>query len=147
MRALLLAAGIVAPLAHGARALADTPSIPCRSDPVLVVNGAAVDVMSTLWVDQSAVREVDYRVTVPSGSLLGGTTLTVGLGFPEVVTYVFSPDQPWGSVRIAASVRTQDGVAAFPLSIQVSSLLAGSATASGTSDTTATVALQHLLML
>src|SRR5581483_6156145 len=115
-RTLLLAAALVAPLVQGARALADDlPAIPCRSDPVLVVNGAIVDLASALWADPSAIREVDYQVTIPSGTLLGSIRLTVGLSFPEVVTYVVSPNQPWGSVRIAASVRLQDGAATFPL--------------------------------
>ena len=28
----------------------------CRSDPVVVVNGATVDIVDTLWTDASAVR-------------------------------------------------------------------------------------------
>lgn len=141
--ALLLGAAIIAPLAHDTPALA----IVCRSDPILVVNGALVDVVSTLSTDPSAVSELDYQVTVPSGALIGQTTLTVGLGFPERVSYVFSPSQPWGSVQVAASVVTQSGVAPFPLNVQVSSLLAGSNTASGSSDATTTVTLDHILML
>lgn len=145
--ALLLSAGIIVPLAHQTPAHADGSTILCRSDPVLVVNGAVIDVASTLWSDPSAVQEIDYQVTVPSGSLIGGVTLTVGLGFPEKVSYVFSPTQPWGSVQVAASVVTQNGVAPFPVSVQVSSLLAGTNTASGTSDATTTISLNHLLML
>ena len=74
-------------------------------------------------------------------------TLTLGIGFPERITYVFSPDQPRDSVQVAASVVTADGVSPFPLSVTVSSLLAGSTTASGTSDVTTTVSLDHILML
>jgi hypothetical protein len=140
---LLLAAGIIAPLAQATPALA----VLCRSDPVLVVNGAVVNVVSTLQTDPSTVRELDYQITVPSGALLGQITLTVGLGFPENVTYVFSPDLPWGSVQVSASVITADGVDPFPVSVKVSSLLAGSNTAGGTSDATTTVTLDHVLML
>jgi hypothetical protein len=111
------------------------------------VNGAVVNVVSTLGTDPSAVREVDYQVTVPSGSLINETTLTVGLGIPEKVTYIFSPSQPWGSVHVATSVIAQDGVAPFPVSVQVSSLLAGTDEAHGVSDATTSVDLAHLLML
>lgn len=141
--ALLLGAAIMAPLAHDTPALA----IVCRSDPIMVVNGAVIDVVSTLTTDPKAVSEIDYQVTVPSGSLIGQTTLTLGLGFPEHVTYIFSPSQPWGSVQVATSVVTPNGVAPFPLSVQVSSLLAGNSSASGSSDTTTTVTLDHILML
>lgn len=149
---LILAGGIVAPLAHQTPASADTSptpdqAIPCRSDPIIVVNGAIIDVTSSLAADASAIREVDYQVTIPSGSLIGKTTLTLGLGIPENVTYVFSPSQPWGSVQVAASVVPQDGVAPFPVSVQISSLLAGSNLVSGLSGTTVSVALNHLLML
>lgn len=140
--ALLLTAAIIAPVAGTTHA-----GVICRSDPVLVVNGSVVDVVSSLQTDASAVRELDYQITIPSGSLVGKLTLTVGLGFPEKVTYVFSPALSWGSIRVAASVVTQDGAASFPVSVQVSSLLAGSSTASGTSAATMTVALDHLLML
>ena len=141
--ALLLGAAIIAPLAHDTPALA----IVCRSDPIMVVNGAAIDVVSTLSTDPSTVSEIDYQVTVPSGALIGQATLTLGLGFPEHVTYVFSLSQPWGSVQVAASVVTQDGVTPFPLSVKLSSLLAGSNTVSGSSDATTTVTLDHILML
>ena len=141
--ALLLAGGLLAPLAHETPALA----ILCRSDPILVVNGAIIDVTSTLWTTPDNINEIDYQVTVPSGALLGGVTLTLGLGFPENITYVFSPTQPKGSVQVAASVILPDGTSSFPLAVQVKSLLAGSATASGTSDTTTTVSLDHILML
>lgn len=150
--AVLLAGSLIAPLAQQTSARADTSptpdqAIPCRSDPVIVVNGAIIDVVSSLAADPGAVREVDYQVTIPSGSLLGKTTLTVGLGILENVTYVFSPSQPWGSVQVAESVVPQDGVAPFPVSVKVSSLLAGSDQTSGTSGTTMTVGLDHLLML
>lgn len=140
---LLLAGGLIAPLVHQTPAFA----IICRSDPVMVVNGAVIDVVSTLETDPSSVREIDYQVTLPSGALLGGTTLTVGLGFPEHITYVFSPAQPWGSVQVAATVIAADGAAPFPLTLQVSSLVAGSNATSGTSDSTAIVSLDHILML
>jgi len=104
--ALLVGAGIVLPLMRHTPASAD---ILCKSDPVIVVNGAVVDVVSTLAADPSAVRAVDYQVTVPSGSLIGETRLTVGFGVPENVSYVFSPDQPWGTIRVAAAAIPQDG--------------------------------------
>ena len=72
----------------------------------------------------SAVRELDYTITVPAGSLLAGTTLTVGLGFPERVAYIHSLTQPWGTLRIAATVQTQPGVAPFTTTMQATSLLA-----------------------
>lgn len=142
--AVLLGGAIIAPFAHQTTARA---SIPCRSDPIIVVNGALVSVVSTLEADSSAVREVDYQVTVPSAALIDKLTLTVGLGFPENVTYIFSPSQPWGSIQVTAAVVTQDGVAPFPVSVRVSSLLAGANTTSGASDSTLTVALDHVLML
>ena len=52
-----------------------------------------------------------------------------------------------GSVRVTAAVITQDGVAPFPVSVQVSALLAGANTASGTSAAPLSVNLAHLLML
>src|SRR5579864_4228633 len=79
--ALLLSGSILVPLARATPAHA---SIPCRSDPIVVVDGAVVDVVSTLEADDSAVRELDYQITVPSGALIGKLTLTVGLGFPEL---------------------------------------------------------------
>jgi hypothetical protein len=136
--------GIVLPLAHQSIARAD---LLCKSDPVIVVNGAIVDVTSTLSTDASAVREIDYQVTVPSSSLIGKTTLTLGLGVPENVSYVFSPDQPRGTIQVAATAIPQDGAASFPVSVKLSSLLAGSSMASGNSGDTITVALDHLLML
>ena len=142
--ALLVSAGIVLPLARQTPASA---GILCQSDPVIVVNGAVVDVASTLSADSSSVREIDYQVTAPKGSLIGKTTLTVGLGVPENVSYVFSPDQPWGTVQVAATAIPQDGTASFSVSVKVSSLLAGSSTASGNSGNTITVELDHLLML
>ena len=141
--AMLLAGGIVGPLAHETPAMA----VICRSDPIMVVNGAIVDVVTTLWTTPSAVREIDYQVTVPSGALIGKLTLTAGLGFPERVSYIFSPTQPWGSIQVATSAITAGGVSPFAVSVQVSSLLAGSNTASGTSSVTTTVSLNHLLML
>jgi hypothetical protein len=143
--ALLLGSLVLSPLVSQTAALA--ASVPCRSDPIIVVDGAALDVVSTLTTDPSAVRELDYQVTVPTGALIGKLTLTAGLGFPEKVTYVFSAAQPWGSIRVDASVITQDGVAPFPAGVQASALLAGSATAGGTSATTLSVTLDHLLML
>lgn len=120
----------------------------CRSDPVLVVNAAIVDVVSTLQTTPSAVRELDYTVTVPAGSLIGKTTLTVGLGFPEKVTYVYSHSQPWGTLRVDASVVTQAGVAPFPVGVQATALLLlASGHASGMSNDTLTVNVLHQLML
>lgn len=147
--ALLLSAGIIAPLAHHTAASADTigSDVLCRSDPVMVVNGAVVDVTSVIQSDPASIREMDYQVTVPSGALLGQTTLTLGLGVPENVSYVFSPTQPRGSIQVTATVVPQNGAAALPVSMRVSSLLAGNATASGTSDAPLTVTLDHLLML
>ncbi len=142
--ALVVGAGIVLPLAHQTTASAD---ILCKSDPVIVVNGAIVDVVSTLSADSSAVREVDYQVTVPSGSLIGKITLTAGLGVPENVSFVFSPDQPRGTIQVAATAVPQDGAASFPVSVKLSSLLAGSSTASGNSGDIITVALDHVVML
>lgn len=147
--ALLLAGGIAVPLAQQTRASADTynPDVLCRSDPVIVVDGAIVDVVSTIQSDSSAIRAINYQVTVPSGALVGKITLTVGLGVPESVTYVYSPSQPWGSVQVTATVVPQDGATSIPVSVQVSSLLAGSATASGSSGAPLTVTLNHVLML
>jgi hypothetical protein len=118
----------------------------CRSDPVIVVNTAVVDVVSTLSTDPSLVRELDYTVTVPLGSLINRTTLTVGLGFPEKVSYVFSPFQPWGTMRIDARVVMAPGAASFQTSVQASSLLVSS-TANGLSNGQVTVNLGGLLML
>lgn len=120
--------------------------VACRSDPVLVVNGTVIDVVSTLYAAPSAIRELDYTVTVPAGAILGSTTLTVGLGFPERVTYRFSATQPWDSVRIAASVQTQPGVPPFTTMVQATSLL-GSGTASGPSDTIVTLPLGSQIMI
>lgn len=142
--ALLVSGGIVLPLAHPIPASAD---LLCKSDPVIVVNGAVVAVVSTLAADARAVREIDYDVTVPRGSLMGTTTLTVALGVPENVRYVFSPSQPRGTIQVAATAFPQDGAAAFPVSVTLSALLAGRHTANGTSGDTITVALDHLLML
>lgn len=110
----------------------------CRSDPILVVDGTVTDVVSTLWADPALVRELDYTVTVPDGSLLGATTLTIGLGFPERVTYAFSAAQPRGTMRIEATVQTQPGSAPFPLSVRATRLLA-TRQADGTSAAPVTV--------
>jgi hypothetical protein len=120
--------------------------VACRSDPVLVVNGSIVDVVSVLQTTADTVRELDYTITIPSGSLTGKITLTVGLGFPEKVTYVFSKSQPWGTMQIAASVVTQDGVAPFPTTVQATSLLA-SGSASGMSNQTVILPLGGQIML
>jgi hypothetical protein len=119
----------------------------CRSDPVIVVDGTVADVSSTLWADPSVIRELDYTVTVPTGSLIGQTTLTVGIGFPEKVIYVYSPTQARGTLQIDATVQTQPGTAPFQTRVQVTTLTAGIATASGLSDATLTVAVDHQLML
>lgn len=121
-------------------------ALACRSDPILVVNGAIVDVVSVLQTSADTVRELDYTITVPSGSLIGQTTLTVGIGFPEKVTYVFSKAQRWGTMQIAASVVTQDGVAPFPTTVQATSLLARGS-ASGMSNQVVTMALGGQIML
>jgi hypothetical protein len=117
---------------------------------VLVVNGAVVDVVSTLNSTADAVKELDYVITVPAGSVINQTTLTVGLGFPEKVTYVFSSSQPWGTMAIAATVQTQAGVTPFQTSVQAStltSLLTGTFTASGMSNATVLVNANHIVML
>lgn len=119
----------------------------CRSDPVIVVNGTVSDVVSTLWTDPGNIHELDYVVTVPAGSLIGKLTLTAGLGFPEKVTYVYSWTQPWGSMRIDATVQTQGQVAPFQTSVRVSTLLGGVHTAYGTSDSTVSLTVSHTLML
>jgi hypothetical protein len=118
----------------------------CRSDPVLIVNGAIVDVVSTLQTDASTVKELDYTITVPTGSLLGRTTLTAGIGFPEVVTYVYSSTQAWGTMRIAATVVSKASTTPFSTTVQASSLLAAGS-ASGMSNATVTVLLGGQLML
>jgi hypothetical protein len=140
-------------LGLGAAALAALPAghaaaaAGCRSDPVIVVNGAVADVVSTLYTDPSVVRELDYTVTVPAGSLIGRTTLTLGLGFPEKVTYVYSAAQPWGSLRVDATVQTQAGTAPFATDVQVTTLLGGVRRASGLSTATVSVTVAHQLML
>ena len=140
-------------LGLGAAALAALPTghaaaaVGCRSDPVIVVNGVVADVVSTLYTAPSAVRELDYTVTVPAGSLIGRTTLTVGLGFPEKVTYVYSAAQPWGSLRVDATVQTQAGTASFETDVQVTTMLGGIQHASGLSTATVSVAVAHQLML
>ncbi len=134
----LLAGNLAAPAAHAA--------VACRSDPILLVNGDIVDVVSVLQTAPGAVRELDYTVTVPVGSLLSTLRLTVGLGFPERVTYVYSPAQPWGTMSIAATVQTQAGTAPFATTVQVTSLWRHGA-ASGLSDSTVWVALGSQLML
>lgn len=119
----------------------------CRSDPVIVVNGAIADVFSTLWTQSSNIRELDYVVTVPSGSLIGKLTLTAGIGFPEKVTYVFSPAQPWGTIRIDATVQTWGQVAPFQTSVQATTLLGGVQTAYGSSAGTVSLTVGRQLML
>ena len=149
-RRLVLAGALLAAvtLTGLARTESASAALACRSDPVIVVNGAVADVVSTLYTDSAAnVRELDYTITIPTGSLIGHTSLTVGLGFPEKVTYVFSPAQQKGTMSIAATVVTAPGVAPFPTSVQVTTLLNGIHTASGFSDGTVSVALSHLLML
>ena len=120
--------------------------IACRSDPIVIVDGAIVDIVSTLNTSPANIRELDYTITVPTGSLLGGFTPTIGLGFPERVTYVFSPSMRWGTLQVAATVQTQAGVAPFATSVQLSSLLTW-ASASGRSDSTVFATLGRLVML
>lgn len=124
----------------------------CRSDPVLVVNGVTVDVVATLATVSSSVRELDYAVTVPVGSLINQTTLTVGIGFPEKVNYTFSSAQPWGTMRIAMTVVTASGVQPFQTTEQATTLLSGltllaGGTASGLSNSVLVVNLGGLPML
>ena len=114
---------------------------------MLVVNGAVVDVVSTLATAPSTIRELDYTVTVPAGSLIGKTTLTVGLGFPEKVTYIYSAAQPRGTLHISAMVQTQAGVVPFATTVQATTLLAGAQSASGYSDSTVDLTVGHQLML
>jgi hypothetical protein len=121
--------------------------VACRSDPVILVNGATFDVYDTLQTDAASVRELDYTVTVPAGSLLGGIQLTVGLGFPEQVTLVYSPAQPWGSITVAGRVLAQPGVAPFPVALTVATLPLKSGAASGSSSDTLSVTLHNSLML
>jgi hypothetical protein len=113
---------------------------------VLVVNGTAVDVVTTLASAANAIRELDYTVTVPTGSLIGQTTLSVGIGFPESVTYIFSATQPPGTMRIDTSVVAAGSAAPFPTSVQATALLAGGA-ASGLSSATITIELTGMTML
>src|SRR5262249_51467825 len=115
----VLAAAATGVLVPGRAAAA---AVACRSDPVIVVNATVADVVSVLATDPGVIKELDYTVTVPTGSVINKTTLTVGLGFPEKVTYVYSAAQPWGTMRIAASVQTQSAVAPFPTSVQVTTL-------------------------
>jgi hypothetical protein len=112
----------------------------CRSDPVLLVNGIVVDVVSTLQSDPSTIRELDYTVTVPAGAVIGTTTLTKGISFPERVTYVFSALQPAGTLRIDATVQTQPGVQPFATTVRASAPPAH-VTATGPSNSTVTVQL------
>ena len=118
----------------------------CRSDPVLLVNGALVDVVSILQTDPSSVQELDYTITVSPRSLLGPTKLTIGLGFPEKVTYVYSSLQRWGTMGITATVITRAGVAPFSTTVQASSLLRFSS-AGGLSNSPVSFSLTGLLML
>ncbi len=140
----------LASAALGSGTLADHQAqaafIGCRSDPVLLVNGAVVDVVSTLYTDPNNVSELDYTITVPAGAVLGSVRLTIGIGFPEKVTYVYSAAQPRGTLQVAATVRTPSGVAPFLTSVQVTSLLVG-VTSSGYSNGTVTATLGNLLML
>ena len=126
---------------------ADAALAACRSDPVIVVNLAIADVVSTLNTAPSNIREIDYVVTVPAGALLGKLTLTVGLGFPEKVTYVFSKAQPWGTIHLDTTLQTAAGVAPFPTAVQVTTLLGGVQRASGMSNTTVSLTVGHQLML
>jgi hypothetical protein len=146
-----LAAGLAASLfAAAGHARSEAAFMSCTSDPIVVVNGAQADIVSTLSTQASAVRELDYTITVPKGSLIGKTTLTVGLGFPEKVTYIYSSSLPWGSLKVDATVQTADGVAPFPTAVRITSpeaLLTLSKTASGMSNSTVTVGLNGMVML
>ena len=105
-----------------------------------------VDVVSTLNTSPANIKELDYTITVPSGALLSVVSLTVGIGFPEKVTYVYSPSMPRGTLQVAATVQTVAGTAPFPTSVRVTSLLVGT-TASGYSNGTVIATLGRLLML
>jgi hypothetical protein len=118
----------------------------CRSDPVIVVDGDVADIVSTLYTDSSAISELDYTISVPPGSLIGKTTLTVGLGFPEKVTYVFDPTVPTGTIEVHASVVTRAGVPAFTTMVSVSTLY-GHASTAGMSDAIVPVTVTNQLML
>jgi hypothetical protein len=80
------------------------------------------------------------------GSIIGKITLTVGIGFPEIVTYTYSAAQPWGTMSISARVVTTTSVTPFATQVQASSVLT-SASGSGPSSTPVTVWLAHLIML
>jgi hypothetical protein len=118
----------------------------CRSDPVIVVNGDAADIVSTLYADPSSISELDYAISVPPGSLIGKTTLTVGLGFPERVRYVFDPSVPWGTLTVQATVVTKPGVTPFTTSVRVSTLFAQASNA-GLSNALIPVSVANQLML
>jgi hypothetical protein len=135
-------------VAAGGRGSAEAALSGCRSDPIVIVNGSAFDIISTLQTTSSAVQELDYTITVPTGSLLGGATLTIGLGFPEKVTYVTSATQRWGTITVAASVVTQQGVAPFGTTVQVTgtNLFALTTSASGLSNSIVTVQSTGLML-
>jgi hypothetical protein len=118
----------------------------CRSDPIILVNGDLADIVSTLNVNASAIKELDYTVRVSPGALTGIIRLTVGLGFPEKVTYVFDPSVPWGIIELQASVVTQPGVAPFPTTVSISTLF-GHAATSGLSNAIVPVSVANQLML
>jgi hypothetical protein len=111
-----------------------------------VVNGAAADIVSTLYADPSAISELDYTISVAPGSIIGKTTLTAGIGFPEKVTYVFDPSVRWGTLNVQASVVTRPGVAPFPTTVNVTTLFA-SASNSGLSNALVPVSVANQLML
>jgi hypothetical protein len=118
----------------------------CRSDPIILVNGDLADIVSTLYADPSAIKELDYTVHVAPGALTGILRLTIGLGFPEKVTYVFDPSVPRGVIKLQASVVTQPGVTPFNTTVYISTLF-GAASTSGLSNAIVPVTVANQLML
>jgi hypothetical protein len=118
----------------------------CRSDPTVLVNLDLADIVSTLYAPPSAIKELDYTISVAPHSLTGKITLTIGLGFPEKVTYVFDSSVPWGMIKVQASVVTQPGVTPFNTTVSISTLF-GSASTSGPSNAIVPVTVANQLML
>lgn len=118
----------------------------CRSDPIVLINGLAVDIVSTLYANPSAIKELDYTITVPNSTLLGPINLTPGLGFPEKVKFAVNPSMRWGTLLVQATVVTQPGVAPFSTTVSVSVLLS-QASMSGMSNAVVSATLGNLLML
>lgn len=143
-RSLSLCALLVLALSAAPRADA---AVGCRSDPVIVVNGAVFDVFDTLQAAAASVRELDYTVTVPAGSVLGGVQLTAGVGFPERVSVVYSSAQPLGAITVAGTVLARPGVSPFPVTLTVTTLPLNGGSATGSSAGMLSVTLRNTLML